>query len=337
MLKLTGLFFVVILGVIFSSCFALAQEDNVTTATSALQDVLSILKQSVTKLAVDNDQLAAKDNYMKAQVSQLQMQLDHLQVQGDVLNKAAAQLHGNDPRRAQQIAQLEEENSDLDDRTKKAEDGIKLIQQSLDAGYQEDQKLLLQLKGMTKALSSPAQVQSPASQAMQRRQKEKLRLMKMIYDSQQRQESLHQSILEFQKNTPLLPAASALAHQQLLKEQIKNLEAQITAYPSPGPLGNEAYPNQWDAPQVHQLELELKNLENNYLQLKDLMEQMDKKAQSAKMTVSQRVEGEKLQSNIDELNHQSQGLRADLDNLRSQMIDLDKRKSSLEAMIQHLS
>ena len=65
------------------------------------------------------------------------------------------------------------------------------------------------------------------------------------------------------------------------------------------------------------------------------MEQMSKKAQAAQMTVSQHVEEEKLQSSIDDLNRQGVGLRADLDDLRSQMVDLDKRKSRLEMMIQH--
>ena len=75
-----------------------------------------------------------------------------LQGQGDVLNKQADKLQEKNPRRAQEITQLEEENSDLDDRTQKAEGAIKSIQESLDAGYQEDQKLLLQLKGMANVL-----------------------------------------------------------------------------------------------------------------------------------------------------------------------------------------
>lgn len=163
----------------------------------------------------------------------------------------------------------------------------------------------------------------------------------MIYDSQQRQEALHESILEFQKDTPLLPAASALAHQQQLKEQIKDLEAQIAARGglSPAPQGDSSLPvpaHQWDNTQFSQLETELKDLEKNYLQLKDLMEQMSKKSQSAQMTVSQQIEGKKLQGNIEDLNSQSERLLADLDDLRSQMVDLDKRKSRLETMVQQL-
>ena len=55
------------------------------------------------------------------------------------------------------------------------------------------------------------------------------------------------------------------------------------------------------------------------------------------MTVAEHVEEVKLQNSIDELNRQSLGLRANLDELRNQLIDLDKRKSSLEAMVQHLT
>ncbi len=132
-----------------------------TTATSALQDVLTTLKQSVKKLSLDNDQWTARDKAMKALVLQLQARLGRLEAQGDLLNKTAAPLRDKNPRRAQHIARLEKENFDLDNRT------------------------------------------HPESQAAGHRQKEKLKLMKMIYDSQQRQESLHEAILEFQKRSPV--------------------------------------------------------------------------------------------------------------------------------------
>jgi chromosome segregation ATPase len=203
----------------------------------------------------------------------------------------------------------------------------------LDQGYQEDQRLLLRLKGMQVPL--PLDLRSSDDQFAAHRQKEKLKLMKMIYDSQIRQGTLHGSILQLQKSAPLMPAASALAHQQLLKAQIKDLEAQISSYPEeklPYNLGD----NQWDDAQLLELEGELKTLEKNYSQLKILMDQMSKKAQASRMTVSQHIEEVKLQSSLDDLNHQGSVLRVDLDDLRSQMIDLDKRKSRLEDMIHQL-
>ncbi len=330
------LLFTVILSIILLNGRAWAQEENVSIAASALQGVLSNLKQSVEKLSLDNDQLTAKDNYIKQQVLQLQAQLGQLEAQGNVLNTAAVKLQDKNTRRARKIAQMEATNFDLDNRTQKAEASIKLIQKSLDAGYQEDQRLLLQLKGMTNILPEAPKAQPLESPSANRRQKEKLRLMKMVYDSQQRQELLHESILEFQKNTALLPAASALAHQQNLKEQIKDLEAEIAAYPQEKSLGNSEVANQWDNTQLRQLELELKVLERNYAQLKNLMEEMGKKVQGSQMTVSENVEGQKLQGSMDDLSRQSEGLRASLDDLRTQMIDLDKRKSHLEAMIQQL-
>jgi len=296
-------------------------------------------------LVVDNNQLSAKDNAVKSQVSQLQMRLGQLEAQGESLNKVTGRLQDKNPGRAQEVTRMEEENFDLDNRIQKDGVAIKSIQESLNAAYPEEQKLLVQLKnmqnGLPGGLSPASQGDSSLPQVAARRQKEKLKLMKMIYDSQQRQEALHESILEFQKDTPLLPAASALAHQQQLKEQIKDLEAQIAARGglSPAPQGDSSLPvpaHQWDNTQFSQLETELKDLEKNYLQLKDLMEQMSKKSQSAQMTVSQQIEGKKLQGNIEDLNSQSERLLADLDDLRSQMVDLDKRKSRLETMVQQL-
>jgi uncharacterized protein YdcH (DUF465 family) len=163
------LFFAVVLGMMFFSGLGLAQEDDVMTAGSDWHRELSALQQSVIKLAVKNDQWAARDNAVKQQVLGLQAQLGRLEAQGDLLNKAAARLQDKNPRRAKQIARLEEENSDLDNRIQKAEGDIKLIQQSM------------------------------ASEAFL--QKEKLKLMKMIYDCQQRQEALHEAILKLKKNT----------------------------------------------------------------------------------------------------------------------------------------
>jgi chromosome segregation ATPase len=327
------LLFTAILGTILFSGHALAQEDNVATATDALQSVLSTLKESVEKLSLDNNQWTARDDAIRQMVLQLQMQLGNLESQGDALNNAANKLQDKNPRKAPLITRMEGENFDLDDRIQKAEGGIKLIQKSLDAGYQEDQKLLLQLKAIQNGLPLPSMIESPVSQADATRRKEKLKFLKMIADSQDRQEALHESILAVQKNAPLLPAANALARQQLLKEQIKDLESQMALYPASTPMGLGAA-DQWDNDQLRQLEVELKVLEQNYAQLKDLTEQMSKKVQSSRMTVSQHVEEEKLQSSIDDLNHKGEGLRADLEDLRSQMVDLDKRKSHLETMIQ---
>jgi len=328
------LFLFAILGSMLLPSLGVAQVNSVATAADSLHSVLSNLEDSVEQLGVANDQLANKDKYFKDQILQLQMQLGQLEAQGDVLTKKVGKLQEINPSRAEQIARLENENADLDNRTQKVGESIKLIQQSLDTGFQEDQRLLLQLKELASPKPAAPAVQTPEVLAAQSRQKEKLRLIKMIYESQQRQDALHESILEFQKNTVLTPGASAFAHQQILKEQIKTLEDQLSAYPPERE--NAGITDRWDDDQLRQLEVELKVLEKNYLQLKDLLGKMTKKAQEAQATVSQHVEDEKMQNKVDSLNRQGEGLRADLDDLRSQMVDLDKRKSHLEDMIRQL-
>ena len=258
---------------------SLAQEDNVSMATSALQEALATLKQSVEKLSLDNDQWTARDKAMKAKGIQLQTQLGQLEAQGNLLNKTADKLRDKNPRRGRQIARLEKENFDLDNRIEKALGGIKLIQQSMASGAHL--------------------------------QKEKLKLMKMIYDSQLRQESLHESILRATASVGYDDRATAsVGHDD-------RATGELTM-------------------RVRQLELELKVLEKNYLQFKDLMEQISKRATAFRMTVSGHIEEGKLQSSIDDLNRQGVGLRANLDALLSQMVDLDKRKARLETMAQHL-
>ena len=249
----------------------MAQEEDIAHATSALQSVLTNLQQSVQQLTVNNDQLAARDDFMKVQISKLQLQFGGLgDPVGNLLGQAVGKLQADNPRRVQQISDLEEENRDLDSRIEKAQDGIKSIQRSLGEAYEDDQNLLLKLKGTPAELASS--IQSPENPADIHQEKERLKLMKMIYDSQQRQEDLHGSILQFQKNTSLLPAASALAHQQLLKEQIKDLETQIAAYPPGSFSANGGSANRWDERQLHQLEEELKVLEQNYVAaLRNLM------------------------------------------------------------------
>jgi hypothetical protein len=144
------------------------------------------------------------------------------------------------------------------------------------------------------------------------RQKEKLKLMKMIYDSQRRQEVLNRSIQDYEKQMPVTPAHSVLVR------------------PAPSS-------NQLDDTQLAALEVELRKLEQNYTQLKELLGQMGPKFQKTQMTASQHAEQGQLEGNVHDLTRQEAGLKADLEDLRSQMVDLDKRKTSLEMVIKQQS
>jgi len=324
--------FIVLLISFFLSTCAWAQEDNLMNATSALQDVLSTLKDSVDKLNVNNSKLAAKDNYIRNQISLLQVKLAKLSQDGAVLNKAEEPLRQNNDRFSKQINELESEIFGVDNETQKDEGEIRLAQQSMDAGYHEDEKLLLQLKKMAPVLGGQA-VPSPIDDEALKMQKEKLKIIKMIYESRERQAAIHQSILDFQKNSPQLPAVSDMAQQAVLKSQINALQTEIAAYPPVLPASVNA---NWDDDQLEQLEGELNVLERDYHQLKELMAQMNQRVQSNKLSSGEEAEAQQLRHHIENLDNESQGLRADLDDLRSQMVDLDKRKSHLEELIKQL-
>ncbi|MDE1919925.1 MAG: hypothetical protein KGJ09_00730 [Candidatus Omnitrophica bacterium] len=266
------LFIAFMTGALFISCSAWAQQDKIAAAVSNLETVLATFKQSAEKLSADNAQWNSRNKDLQKQVLNLQQQLQQLQAQGDDLHKAAGRLQENNPARARYIARVEKEKSVLDDRIQKNASDIKSIQKSLEA-------------------------ESKDYQAAVHRQKEKLALLKMINDSQQRQELLKNAILEFQKTTAPLKNA---------------------------PQGDDA--------RMRQMEEDINILEQNYLQLKGLMEQMVHKVQSPRMAQAQRIEEKELEGRLEDLNSRNKGLRAQLEALRSQMIELDKRKSRLEQM-----
>ncbi len=269
-----------------------AQEDNIVTATSALQDVLSTLQKSAEKLNTDNEQLAGKDKYFKGQIQALQAQLKGLEAQADLINKETSRYQGTNPHRAKVIARLEKENADLDQ-----------------------------------------QLQNTAPPVNAGTQKEKLRLLKMIDESQQRQEALQQSILDYQKKTPLMRRSDALARQQLLKDQIKDIEDQLPVVMPQAIAKGSGLDEQWEDKRLVELGSDLKVLEKDYLQLRDLLGKMASRAPSAGETMNQIIEEQKLERSMEDIKQQSAGLRAELDDLRAQMVELDKRKSYLDMMI----
>jgi len=272
MKKYQCLLFSAFLGAVFAAVAGHAQEDHVATAASSLQAVLANLKESIEKLSFDNEQWMTRNEQVKAQVAQLQAQLAHLKDRTEELNKAVHPLQAPNGRRSEQIKRLQEENADLDKHIQSTSDDIQSIQQ----------------RSKTSIFS----------------QKDKLKLMTMIYDSQQRQEELYRSIGEVRKN------------------------AQASRAAVPRATGAD----RWNEAQLAQLEAELKTLEQNYSSFKDLTKEMGRKAKALRLAAPKQSEVEKLQISMDDLNRQHAQLKGDLNDLRAQMIELDKRKSYLELM-----
>ncbi len=88
-----------------------------------------------------------------------------------------------------------------------------------------------------------------------------------------------------------------------------------------------------DPQDLQSLSRQMTALEQNYDQLRDLWSKMQDKAQMLRMEPAQKTEKDKLAKNLTDLNQESAGLKAELQSLREQMVELDKRKTHLQDIL----
>ncbi len=169
-----------------------------------------------------------------------------------------------------------------------------------------------------------AQTSAVVSTVTAQDQKERLKLLKMIYDSKQRQEELQQE-------------ASTLAqdiHQkETLINAVKDLQDsndRLTRLSSSAAAGAK---ENWNDNEMRQLEIEVRDLQKNHDELEDLLAKMQNKVSQLDVSPDQKNEKHKLQASLDELDTEGKLLKKSLGELREQMVDLDKRKSHLEALL----
>ncbi len=159
-MKHAGIVLILVLG---AACAASAAEDmaRVDAAGERLGQGLSELKNSVRRLMAGNEALAAVNARLKAQVDVLRSRLKGLMVEEDRMSGEVAKLKVTRTPDVQRIAKMEKELSDLNGKLER-----------LDAG----------------PVVAPAQ--DPSAR------KERLKILKMIYDSKQVQQQLIERVFE---------------------------------------------------------------------------------------------------------------------------------------------
>ncbi len=159
-MKYVGIILILVLG---AACAASAAEDTarVDAAGERLGQGLSELKNSVSGLMAGNEALAAANARLKAQADVLRSRLKGLMAEEDRMSGQAAKLKVTRQPDVQRIAKMEKELSDLNGKLER-----------LDAG----------------SVVAPAQDSSA--------RKERLKILKMIYDSKQVQQQLIERIFE---------------------------------------------------------------------------------------------------------------------------------------------
>ncbi len=325
--------------IIFIVCFlsptlsyALEPDTANSDFSERLTQGLKELKKSVDQLSSSNETLALKNIQLKARFDDSQMVLQKLLEDNRKLMESSDKLHRNDPMRAKQIAQLQKDLMDLDNKLSGLEPQFKVAKNNITSGQKEDQRLNDQIKqgGMPVVANTDA-ISPEISQIWEQKQKEKMAILKLIMESQNRQELLREQISDFQKDVPVLASNSILLNRRkALEAQIQKVQQEIAQ------LNLNQNPSQQNLneKQLQQLQVNISNLEKNRDELQGLLLKMQQKIQQIPLTEDQKLEQAKLQSNIDRLKKEAKGLKFDLGELQQQMVGLDKRKSDLEALLE---
>lgn len=321
----------IILTIIFLSpplAYALSREAATDVFSKELVRSLRELKYSVDQLSRSNEYLAFKNSQFKTSVNDLQATLKKLMEENQQMTEASLKLQGVTPAKTKKIAQLQKEGADLDNKINSLTEQIKVAEDNMVKAKNNDQ-ILSNQESSQPDLSRSDNASLALAEAAEQKQKQKIAILKMISDSQHRQDFLNDQILDFQKNTP---GIDSLQEQSSRKNkwmaQVERLQqdiAQLNSTSNSSQARNEEL--------LHQLEVSITRLENNRDILQGLLVKMKQKAQLFPMSQSQKNEEAKLQSQIDQLKKVWKNLKFDLEELQQKMVELDKRKYYLESLL----
>ncbi len=302
----------------------MAEEMPVVVATDHLEATLTDFKESIAQMSSANDALDLKNQGVRAKINQLQSELDQSLKQEQELSQDVLKLQQNNDARGQQIARMEKEILDTDAQAAALDQGAQATNERLAGMRLEDQQLSDQITQMQGTM--PQQALPDNDQ-----RKEKLKLIKMIYESKEHQGQIQRQLLQLKKESPPSIASQEQERQDQLKKDIAQIEAEVNQA-QPPKANTFAYTEE----DLQALEGELDKVQKNYDQLQSLFAQMKEKVQAVQqISPKQRQEQQKLQSSVDDLTRESKSLRLDMDELRVQMVELDKRKARLEALLRH--
>ncbi len=324
-MKTLKFYFLVILSVLVFPTALLADEYG---GVDKFQQVLTDLKQGIDQLTIDNAQVLQQDEELRKQLTKLRVQLGQIQQEGEQLEREVSKLRVGHESKAKQLNDARAEFNTLNEQLEKLNDEIKIMAQGVEQKIKEDEALARQLEELR-----PAPVVPPVPVVVESKpdpRKEKLKLMKMIYDSKKHQDELQEALLVAQKNAVSTSQAKALARKEYLLGEINQLEKVIAQLPD---VQVPVIDNNWSEEQLRQMELELKNLQKNHDELALVVGQLQQKNMALQVKPEDRVEQSRLENSTNELKREGKALKADLTALRSQMVELDKRKTRLDAML----
>lgn len=305
---------------------ALGQESEQYLSTD-LETTLRDLKTSADGLNQQNAQLIQENAQLRQSLSQLQLRLGQLHEEEAQLTQQALKLQDKDESKAKQISLAQKNLYELDAKLEKQVASIKETKDQIAKLAQEDQNLTEQLNQIQQVSlnNSNLIVEDPQSDL---KRKEKINLLKMIDQSHLRQQHLNEAIVKLKPSGQESETAQLMAQREVLQSQLNGYQDELASLSSIHQLAEVV-----DTEDVKLLAGQMTALEKNYDQLRDLWSKMQEKAQSLRMAPTEKIEKDKLSKNLMDLNQDSAKLKSELRALREQMVELDKRKTKLQHIL----
>lgn len=302
---------------------------TVTTAdvaTDRFSKELADLKISADKLAFGNEQLVAKNNQLRIALSQYQGRLQKLIDEGNALTRDTLKLQDINSSRARKIADLEKNVFEVEAQMEHVADQMKSDQESVDRIKQDDMRLTHQIVTLGGSLTASA-IEPPVTTVDFT--KEKLRILKMIDESKHRQEIISQQLVDSKRNKVVsVVTVETSSDKEDLVRRVHHLQDEIDQLSKMH--GAVPKPEMWDEKELRQLDLQVNALQKNHDELEQLVARMQEKAQKGTLTKDELQEQGRLKASFDDVLKENRKLKQDLNDLRLQMVELDKRKSYLE-------
>ncbi len=321
-----------VLGFLAVVSHAHAEEAPVKEAADRFGEELEGLKASAAKLSLRNAAMSAANSELRTRMSAQQIRLGKLVEESNDLTKAALKLQDSNPTRTKKITQLEKDNFDIDSRTDHLTEQGKTDKDAMEREKAQEGPLDAKLAQLGLMVQKPEpQIPSPADA----HQKEKLRLLKMIYESKQRQADLYVRLSDSQKNVPVSSGSSFPGKKHTLAAKIREAEDSIEEMNKRMALAVSVSQNDPNEGQIRKMEEYVRELQKNHDELEDLIAQMQQKSQKIAMTPEQRSQANKLRTSLGDLSGEGRKLKADLNDLRQDMVALDKKKTRLELMMRN--
>lgn len=316
--------FLFVLCVVSFSVLPLVYADELPSEPSVdVSGSVRSLYASAEKLSLGNSVLAVHLNEINMKVAALQLRLKQLLMDNERLSQEALNLQDNDPSRAKKITALEKESFDMDAKIEELRGKIKADADALALAPAQESRYdqrLAEIGAVSKPVDDPV-IESNAS--------EKLRLLKYIRESKKKQEDLYAKIIAGKVSVPVVRVESS-AQKNALLASIRVLEDEIGQLKKMSSL-SVAKAN--DSQQLKELQAQVAMLQKNYDVLEGLEARLQQKSQVMQKNVEQHGEYARLKENLAQLNKDNTLYLMQIKDLRVQMVELDKRKTLLEALV----